>query len=312
MLRYGAPAGGHWYGDRQLGASIVVYGTEEQKREFLPKIRSGELFIALGMSEPEAGSDLASLQTRAVEDGDDFIIDGQKTWTGGAHHSDYIYLLVRTDPEAPKHRGISEFLVDLKLPGITINPIVDMSGRHHVNEVFFDGVRVPKKMMVGEKNRGWYQSVVQLDYERSGMERLMSNYPLFEKLVAYAKETKRDGKPLTKAPLIRNRLAELFIEFEVGRLLVYRVAWMLDQEIVPNYESSMGKAYCTDFQQRLADAAVHILGLGGQLMPDSKWAPLDGLVAIGYLLAPRYTLQGGVSEILRNIIALRGLELPAR
>jgi alkylation response protein AidB-like acyl-CoA dehydrogenase len=312
MLRYGAPAAGHWYNDRQVGLAIIHYGTKEQKREFLPRIKSGEIFFAVGMSEPEAGSDLAGLQTRAVEDGDYYIINGQKTWTGGAHHCDYIYLLARTDPEAPKHRGISEFIVDLKLPGITIEPIIDMSGGHHVNDVFFDGVRVHKSMMVGEKNRGWYQIVVQLDYERSGVERLMSNYPLFQALVAYAKETKRNGQPLSKDPLIRQKLAQLHIEFEVGRLLVYRVAWMMDQELIPTYETAMGKAYCTDFEKRLADAAVHILGLGGQLMPGSKWAPWNGIAAYSHLLVPRYTVQGGTSEVLRNIIALRGLELPAR
>ncbi len=312
MLRYGAPAAGHWFSDRQIGTSIILYGNEEQKQEFLPPIKRGELFFCLGMSEPEAGTDLASLQTRAVEDGDDYVVDGQKTWTGGAHHADYIYLLARTDTEAPKHQGISEFIVDLKLPGVTINPIIDMSGGHHVNEVFFDGVRVPKRMMVGQKNRGWYQSVVQLDYERSGLERLMSNYPLLQKLLQYVKETKRNGKPLAKDPVIRNKLAQLVIEFEAGRMLVYRVAWMMDQEHVPNYETAMGKAYCTDYQKRLADAAVNIVGLDGLLLPDSKVATLGGIAGSSYLLVPRYTLQGGASEILRNIIALRGLGLPAR
>jgi hypothetical protein len=200
----------------------------------------------------------------------------------------------------------------LKLSGITINPLIDMSGGHHVNEVFFDNVRVPKDMLVGEKNRGWYQVVVELDYERSGMERLMSNYPLFQALVTYVKEAKRNGQPLTKDPLIRQKLAQLHIEFEVGRLLVYRVAWLVDQGITFNYESALGKAYCTDFEKRLADAAVHILGLGGQLMPGSKWAPKNGIAAWSSLLVPRYTVQGGVSEVLRNIIALRGLGLPAR
>ncbi|MDH5406727.1 MAG: acyl-CoA dehydrogenase family protein, partial [Candidatus Aminicenantes bacterium] len=180
MLRYGAPAACHWFADRQIGSAIVHYGTEEQKRELLPMILKGEAYVGLGMSEPDAGSDLASLKTRAVEDGDYYVIDGQKTWTSGGSHMNWIYLVARTDPDAPKHRGISEFFFEISLPGINVQPIVDITGGVHFNEVFFDGVRIPKKCLIGEKNRGFYQILNQLDYERSGMERLMANYPLFE------------------------------------------------------------------------------------------------------------------------------------
>lgn len=307
LLRYGAPAAGHWMADRQIGASLLAYGSEAQKREFLPQIAKGETIFSVGMSEPEAGSDLASLKTRAKEKKDYFIIDGQKVWTSEAVEADYIYIVARTDPDAPKHRGISEFIVDLNLPGVTRNPLVDMAGEAHFSEVFFDNVKVPKNMLVGEKNRGWYQITPQLDYERSGIERVMANYILFEELINYVKETGR-AKDLT----VRNKLADLRVEFEVGKLLVYRTAYILDQGKVPNYESALAKTYCTEFEQRLSNVAVNMLGLHGLLRPESKWAPLNGWAAMDYLFAPGFTLQAGTSEILRNVVAIRGLGLPAR
>ena len=312
MLRYGAPAGCHWFADRQVGGAILTYGTEEQKKELLPMILRGEARVGLGMSEPEAGSDLASLKTRAVEDGDDYVIDGQKVWTSGGSHMNWIYLVARTDPEAPKHRGISEFFFETSLPGIDVRSIVDITGRVHFNEIFFDSVRVPKKSLIGEKNRGFYQILHQLDYERSGMERLMANYPLFEALIQYAKETKRNGKPLSEEPLIRSKLAQLKIELEVGRLHMYRIALVMDEGRAPNWESAMGKAYGTAFEQRLANTAMEITGLYGQLSPESKWTPMLGMAYESYLSSKGYSLQAGTSEILKNILALRKLELPTQ
>ncbi len=311
MLRYGAPAACHWFADRQIGGAIVHYGTDEQKRELLPKILRGEAYVGLGMSEPEAGSDLASLKTRAVEDGDDYVIDGQKVWTSGGSHMNWIYLVARTDPDAAKHRGISEFLFETSLPGITVRPIIDITGGVHFNEVFFDSVRVPKKYLIPEKNRGFYQVVNQLDYERSGMERLMANYPLFGALIQYVKETKRNGKPLSEDPVIRSRLAQLKIEFEIGRLHMYRVGMVMDEGRAPNWESSMSKAYGTAFEQRLASAAIEIAGLYGQLSPESKWVPMHGMAYHSYLSSKGYSLQAGTSEVLKNILALRKLELPS-
>ncbi len=311
LLRYGAPVAAHWFSDRQIGPSIIAFGSEEQKKDFLPRIIKGEIYVGLGMSEPEAGSDLASLKTRAVEEGDHFIINGQKVWTSGAHSFNYIYCVVRTDPTVPKHKGISELLVDLRLPGITVRPLIDMTGGHHFNEVFFDNVKVPRTALIGKKNDGFKQILAQLDYERSGMERLMANYPLFERILDYARETKKNGGTLSKDPIIRNRLAELTIEFEVGRLLIYRVAWVLSQGRVPNYEASLAKTYCCEFEQRLAAAAISVLGPYGQLREGSKWAPLGGMAAGSYLIAPGYSLQAGTHEILRNVIAMRGLGLPA-
>jgi len=262
------------------------------------------------MSEPEAGSDLASLQTRATEDGDDYIIDGQKMWTSCARFMNYIYLVARTDPEAPRHRGISEFIIEANLPGVTITPTIDITGSEAWGEVFYDGVRVSKKHLIGEKNRGFYQILNQLDYERAGLERLMGNYSLFDAIIQFTRETKRGEKPLAEDTLIRHKLAQLQIEFEVGRLLTYRVALVIDEGRAPNWEAAMAKAYSTAFEQHLATTATEILGLYGQLVAESKWAPILGMAPHSYLGATGYSLQAGTSEILRNIVALRGLGLP--
>ncbi len=310
MLRYGAPAACHWFADRQIGGALVHYGTPEQKKEFLPIVLRGEAYVGLGMSEPEAGSDLASLQTKATADGDNFIIDGQKTWTSGGSHMNYIYLVARTDPTVVKHKGISEFFFSAKLPGVTVRPIVDMTGGVHFNEVFFDGVKVPKIALIGKINNGWYQILNQLDYERSGMERLMGNYVLFEALVKYCKETMRDGKPLSQDPIIRAKLAQLRIDYEIGRLHMYKVGMTMEEGKAPNLESSMSKVYSTAFEQRLAGAAIEIAGLYGQLHPESKWVPMSGLAYHSYLSSKGYSLQAGASEVLKNVIATRWLALP--
>jgi alkylation response protein AidB-like acyl-CoA dehydrogenase len=310
MLRYGAPTACHWFGDRQIGRSIIAFGTEEQKKELLPKILRGEAYVGLGMSEPEAGSDLASLKTRAVEDGDDYIIDGQKMWTSCAGFMNYIYLVARTDPDAPKHRGISEFIIRADLPGITIQPTIDITGSEAWGEVFYDGVRVPKSGLIGEKNRGFYQILNQLDYERAGLERLMGNYPLFDAIIQFTKETRHNGKPLSQDTLIRQKLAQLQIEFDVGRLLTYRVVLVMDEGRAPNVEAAMAKAYCTTFEQRLASVATEILGLYGQLLAESKWAPVLGMAPHSFLGSKGYSLQAGTTEVLKNIVATRGLGLP--
>ncbi len=305
FLRQGAPVAAHWLGDRQMGPSILRYGTDQQKEKFLPGIMSGDLVFCIGMSEPGAGSDLAGLQTRAVEDGDYYVLNGQKIWTSFAHLADYCYLVARTNPEVPKHKGISEFLVNMQTPGITIKPIIDMTGAHHFNEVFFENVRIPKDCMVGEKDRGWYQIASQLDYERSGIERLMSNYPLLDAIAQHVRE-----HGLDRSEVVRHRLAQLHIEFTMGKFMAYKVAWLLSEGVIPNAESAAAKTFCTEFEQRLAQTASEFMGGYGQLMPGSHRALLNGRIARAYLYAPAYTIQGGTSGILRNIIATRGLGLP--
>jgi len=313
MLRYGAPAACHWFADRQIGGGILRYGNEEQKKDMLPKIMAVDAYVGLGLSEPEAGSDLASLQTKAAEDGDDYIMDGQKMWTSCGVFMNYIYVVARTDsnPETPQHRGISEFIFKTDLPGITITPTVDITGSTAWAEVFFDGVKIPGTCLIGEKNRGFYQVVNQLDYERAGLERLMGNYPLFDALIQFVKETERNGKTLSKDVNIRQKLAQLQTEFEIGRLLTYKVVLVMEEGKAPNIEASMAKAYSTAFEQKLAHVATEILGLYGQLIGESKWAPILGMASHSYLGSTGYSLQAGTSEVLRNIIATRGLGLPA-
>ena len=232
--RKAPPLGNCFMGLAWVGPALIEYGSEEQKKRFIPEILDGTCQWCTGYSEPDSGSDLASLKTRAVEDGDHYVIDGQKTWTSGGSHMNWIYLVARTDPDAPKHRGISEFFFETSLPGVNIVPIADITGGEHFNEVFFENVRIPKTCLIGEKNKGFYQILNQLDYERSGMERLMANYPLFESLIKYTKETKRRGKPLSEDQLIRAKLAQLEIEFEIGRLHMYRVAVVMDEGRAPN------------------------------------------------------------------------------
>ena len=310
MLTYQAPIGFHFLADRQVGPAIIHFGNDEQKKTYLPKIINADISIAIGLSEPNAGSDLVSVKTTAIEQGDFYVINGQKVWTTGGHRVDYIWLLVRTDLNAPKHKALSEFIVDMKTPGINVRPIINMAGVHSFNEIFFEDVKVPKENLVGPKNRGFYQLMAQVDYERAGLERLMQNYPLFKNLVEYVKKEKRNGNPLSKDPFIRNKLAELEVEYQVGRLFCYQVAWTLSQGRIPNYEAALCKAFCTQFEQRLSDAATRVLGLYGQLMPGSKYAPMDGDAADSYLWSVSYTIQGGTLEVLKNIVATRGLGLP--
>ena len=304
LLRAGAPTAAHWVGDRQIGPALLAHGSEEQKREILPPIIRGEIVFCLGMSEPGAGSDLAALTTRAVDDGDAFVVDGQKVWTSFAHHAHYCYLVARTDPNAPRHRGISELLVDMRLPGVTVRPLVDMTGEHHFNEVFFEGVRVPKRWLIGEQNRGWFQIASQLDYERAGMERLLSYAPLLADLRTWVRESGRAGEPW-----VREQLARFHGEVAIGRQLIYRIAWQLSQGTTPTAATALAKLYGTELEQRLARFAGEVAGPYAVLAPGPD-VPLGGRIARAIVNAPGLTIRGGTVEILRNIVAQRGLGLP--
>ena len=294
-----------------VGPTILIYGTEEQKRQHLPPIIEGKANWCQGFTEPIGGSDVANCQTRAVEDGDDFVVNGQKTFTGGADRADWCYLIVRTNVDVPKHKGLSYLLVDMESPGITVRPFRNMLGAPIFNDVFFDDVRVPKKDLLGEKDRGWYITVTTLDLERHVVMAATGGYRrLLEDLVVYCKETKRNGQALAEDAVIRRELAQRAIEIEVSRVLNYRVVWMADHGIVANYEASMAKLYATELAQRMASTGMEILGLYGQLRHESKRVPLAGIVASLYLSSPSQTIQGGTSEIQRNVIATRGLRLP--
>ena len=294
-------------GASMAGPAILRHGSEELKKEFLPHIARGEVEFALGYTEPQAGSDLAALEMRAEDKGDYFLVNGQKMFNTHCHVADYHYLAVRTDPDAPKHRGISMMVVDLKSPGITIRPLITMAG-WRTNEVFYDDVEVPKKNLVGELNRGFRYIMTALDFERIitiGMFRR-----LFEELVEYAKETKVDGKALGKNPVVRQKLAEIAIELEAARLLYYQLGYILDRGEPANYQSSMEKLFACEVAQRLVNAGMQIMGSYGQLQQDSKRAPLQGEMEFQYRWSFLHTIAGGTSEIQRHIIALRGLGLP--
>ena len=309
-MSYHRAPGRDVFGTRMMAPTLMIHGTEEQKKEFLPPVSKGEVQWCQGYSEPESGSDLASLQTRAVEDGDDFIINGTKIWTSSAHRADHIMVLTRTDPDAPKHRGISFLLCDMNTPGLTVNPIINMAGDHGFNMVTFDNVRVPKKNLVGEQNRGWYVGATLLDFERSGVDYSAGGRRVLEELTDYAKKSSQNGSLISNNPIMRNRLANLAIEVEVSRLISYNIAWMQGEGLVPNKESSMGKVVGTELQQHLSETGMQMLGLHGQLEPGSKYAPLDGRIEHMHLTNVSETIQAGTSEIQRNIIATRGLGLP--
>ncbi len=306
MTYHEAPGKDNW-GIGMLAPAIMQHGTPEQKRKYLPPIANGEVLWAQGFSEPESGSDLASLQTRAVKDGADYLITGQKIWSSCAHLSDWMFLLARTDPEAPKHRGITFFVVDLNTPGITMRPIINMVGDHHFNEEYFDNVRVPSENIVGEINRGWYVAMTTLNFERDGtMYTAKARKPL-DMLIHLLRN---DGRDKTISPALRHRLAERVLETEVSSLLAYRIAWMVDSGLEPQQEASISKMFSTELLLRVANTGMQVLGLVGQLAEDSRWAPLKGKLRRLYLWSVSETIGGGASEIQRNIIATRGLALP--
>jgi alkylation response protein AidB-like acyl-CoA dehydrogenase len=295
-----------------VGPSIMLFGTEKQKKDYLTKIAKGDIIFCLGYSEPNAGSDLASLQTHAVEAGDEYVINGQKTWCSYGHLADYCWIAARTDSDASRHEGISIFIVDMKTPGITVRPLINILNRHSFNEVFFDDVRIPKENLVGQKNKGWYQLVIALDFERSSIGYAAGNQRIIEELVKYVKETTRNGEPLASDPLIRNELAQLVVENEVARMMAYRIAWMFSKGLHPSYESSMSMVFISEVMRRTADAGMRILGHYGELDRDSKWAVMNARIMRMCLSSLSIGVGGGSNEIQRNIIAIRGLGLPRR
>jgi 3-oxocholest-4-en-26-oyl-CoA dehydrogenase alpha subunit len=304
---YRAPTGG--LAMSIIGPTIVQAGSAELKREFLPKIARGEAVFWLGYSEPNSGSDLASIKTTAVAEGDEFVINGQKVWSTGAHTADYAWMLARTDPEAPNHKAATLIIVESGAPGVTIKPIVNICGVHSFNEVFFDDVRVPKKNVVGEINQGFYNLVLALQFERlivpSGTFRRV-----LEEMVEYARNNMREGVLLAKDPIIRRKLAEMAVEVEVLYGYYWQTAWMLDNDRVPDMEASALKLTASELGLTMANVAVDLLGPYGVLDKGSKWAPFGGRMGVGYLDAVSGPIGAGTSEVQKNIIATRGLGMP--
>ncbi len=311
MARVDAPrVGGQ--GVSQLGPTIIVHGSDEQQREHLPKILSGEVCWRQGYSEPGSGSDLASLQTRATRDGDDFVVNGQKIWTSAAHFADWLYVLVRTDPDAPKHRGISFLLVDKATPGISVRPLVDMGWRHSFNEVFFEDVRVPARNLVGEENRGWYVGMTLLDYERSNITGAVAARRTIEGLLEFvAGDGGREMSQLPRNPMLRGAIADRYIESEVMFNFSARIISMQSHDLIPNYEASISKLFGSELSQRLALTGTRLFGLYASIWePDDPRAPMRADSTHAYIFSIPSTIGAGTSEIQRNIIATRGLGLP--
>ena len=306
----GAPPGVGGSGVMMLGPTLIAHGTPEQRAKYLPAILAGEVSWAQGYSEPGAGSDLGSLQTRAVRDGDEYVVNGQKIWTSGAHHADSIFALVRTDQGAPKHRGISFLLIDdIHTPGITIRPLINMAWEHGFNETFFEDVRVPVNV-VGEENRGWYVAMTLLDYERSSIGGAVAIQREIERLIAYSRTS--EGKSRTSLDSARRtEVTDRYIEAAVGQNLSLRIVSMQAQGLIPNYEASMGKLFLTELMQRSARTGIKVLGLYANIWDeDDSWTPLHAYFTHRLLSTIPFTIGGGTSEVQRNIIATRGLGLP--
>ncbi|MXX19234.1 MAG: acyl-CoA dehydrogenase [Dehalococcoidia bacterium] len=288
-----------------VGPSLMLYGTEDQKQKYIPPITSADQWWCTLYSEPGAGSDLASLQTSAIRDGDDYVINGQKIWTSGGHLSDWGWLAARTDPDAPKHKGISLLMLDMKSPGISVQPLVNIADQHSFNEVFFEDVRVPVEQRVGEENRGWYHLAVALDFERSGIAAYSGGRRNVERLTDIAEE---NPQLIEQRPGVRYELADRMVEVNVGTFLAYRVATMQAQGLLPNHEASASKLFGSELGQRISRTGMHLLGMSGQLRGDSSRFDVDQAQA--YLYSVSGTIAAGTSEIQRNIMATRGLGLP--
>ena len=304
---HGLPYGG--LSLTSVGPTLFRAGTEEQRQQYLGGILNGEFEFALGYSEPSAGTDLGSLQTRAVADGDDYVINGQKIYTSAAHYSTHIWLAARTDANEPKHRGVSLMIVPLDSPGITIRPLWTM-GDGRTNEVFFEDVRVPRDNLVGEENRGFYVVAMALDYERAAVAPISPLQRSLDELSRFTRDTSRNGAPLAEDPVVRRKLAELAVEVDVLRLFSYRNAWMIENELVPTKEASIAKIWSSELAQRMSAVALEIMGPRGQLKGGSKWAYLQGRFERMYRQTPLMRFGAGTNEIQRNIIAQRGLGLP--
>jgi len=310
FARAAAPAVGG-QGVTMLGPTLLVHGTDEQKRTFLAPTLRGELHWAQGFSEPGAGSDLASLQCRAVRDGDEYVINGQKLWTSTAHKSNWLFGMFRTDPGAPKHRGISFLLLNLSTPGVSVRPIISMGFQHATNETFYEDVRVPTSQLVGEENRGWYVGMTLLDYERSNIAGAIENRRYLDSLVAHLRTERGAEQAGPRARLGRLELAERYIESEVLFNFSFRIISIQGAGLVPNYEASVTKIANSELAQKVARSGMRVLGPYANLWdPEERYTPLGARFTQNYCHTVLGTIGGGANEIQRNIIATRGLGLP--
>jgi alkylation response protein AidB-like acyl-CoA dehydrogenase len=298
-----------------LGQTIMIartlraVGTEEQKQRFIPPALAGEIIFALGYTEPDSGSDVAAAKTRAVRDGDEWVIDGQKMFTTLAHEATYVFLLTRTNPEVPKHKGLTMFLVPLDAPGVEIHPVHTMGGER-TNATFYSDVRVPDSLRVGEVDGGWDVMTVALTFERGGFA-LSEADRVWQQTVDWATATRRpDGTRVIDDPLVRERLATMRMHNEVARLLALRCSYVAATGALPGVEGSMHKLFYAEAMTTDADELVDMLGVDGILSHGDAEAPVHGWVEHLYRHAAVTTIYGGTSEVQRDIIASRGLGLP--
>ncbi|MGE3073982.1 MAG: acyl-CoA dehydrogenase family protein [Dehalococcoidia bacterium] len=286
-----------------VGPVVMLYGTDDQKQQYLSRIADGSDLWCTLYSEPGAGSDLAAMQTRAVRDGDDYIINGQKIWTTFGHYADWGWLAARTDPDVPKHKGLSTFAIKMDTPGITVRPLVNMAGTHEFNEIFFEDVRVPAANLIGEENRGWYNVAVGLDFERSSIGATSNSRRQVDNLVAHLKSL-----PTKVDRAVANRLVDETIGVSLLRNMAYYIASQQEKTgIAPTREAQMAKLFGAELQQRIAATAVQVFGMEGQASrTGSKVEPYQ----YSLLRSVANTIEGGTSEIQRSVIATRGLGLP--
>ena len=293
-----------------VGPTLMKYGTDEQKARFLPAILRGEIHFAIGYSEPSAGTDLASLRTRAVRDGDDYVVDGQKVFTSLAEYADYIWLAVRTDPEAQRHKGISIVMVDTKAKGFSLSPIHTLGG-NRTNATYYEGVRVPVSARVGRENEGWKLITTQLNHERVALSVPGPIDRFVEETTAWARETKAsDGRRVIDAPWVQANLARARAHVQVLRLMTWRQAWNIDQGKLDPAESSTVKVFGSESFIRIYGWLLEVLGQEGYLKDGSPGARLRGRVERYYRTSIVLTFGGGTNEVQRDIIAMTGLGMP--
>jgi alkylation response protein AidB-like acyl-CoA dehydrogenase len=298
LISVGAPIAGAWFADRQMGPSLLRYGTDEQRQRWLPGIIAGTSMWCIGMSEPDAGSNVAGIRTRAERDGDAWVVTGQKIWTSGAFDADWCYLVCRTDPTAKPHEGLSDLVVDMRSPGVSVNRIVDATGGRDFCEVFFEDVRVPAGNLIGDENGSFRQIMAQMEHERGGIDRLVSNRLLYDDCLPLADRSD---------PLVRQEIAAIESGYRIGRLLVLRET--LGQ--APRQFSAATKTFCTELEQRIAAFCGRVLGpLATLAEPGLVEADLAARVSRNLCYAPAYTIMGGTTQILRNILGERVLGLP--
>lgn len=289
LLRAGAPVAAHWMADRQIGPAVLRFGTDEQRRRHLPPVAAGESTWCLGMSEPDSGSDLASVRTTAVRDEHGWRLSGAKVWTSNAHRADHAYVLARTGSGADARESLSEFLLELSTPGVTVRPIIDLAGEHHFNELFLDDVRVPADALLGTEGAGWTQVTAQLAHERGGMERVLSTYPLLDSLLV--EEVPDDTAD-------RATLGRLLARMWALRRLALDVARQTDSGAAPGVAAAVLKDLGTHLESQVIDVVREITGLE----PDPAGSTTARLLAQSVLAAPGFTIRGGTSEVLRSIV----------